>query len=117
MSDLDELVGVKVMGWTPMEDADRYPNHGWADSAGKFVCHAFDFKPSTKIHDAWALIKQIVAKDGMLDHIQQRDEKEWAVQFCAKPNEAWCHVHAYGETPEIAICKAALRWAQEIWKR
>ena len=97
----EETSKVRGCGCNPIKHdtkSDRVPDGG---SLAEY---------STQIYDAWEVVEKVRQK-GILDHIEERNQDDgvWVVQFCAKPNDAWWHEHAYGDTVPVAICRAALK--------
>jgi len=99
--ELDELVMIKVMGWT--KEAEHKPLPMWRDNNGFNVDRvARFFNPSEDISAAWEIVKIL-------------REKGWATTLRID-NIVWCKLYGLGlgyftclaKTAPEAICKAAL---------
>ena len=104
--ELDAEVAEKVMGWKPLEDSAMYPNHGWAGSDGLFLCHAFDFEPSTDIAAAFQVVEKMRERgyEFSLDSNTAGDKQDGEPLWIASVGK-WSRM---GQTPSEAICRAAL---------
>jgi len=120
MSNLSELVAVRVMGAKVIDTIDPVPkgfyvrNHAayYGDDAGRNRCECF--MPATSIADAWRVVEKMRA-DGFLfsfDGYPYCGHHESMAKFCSSldnevktEGEEW---QVYGKEP-LAICLAALR--------
>lgn len=102
--ELDAMVAEKVMGWRAVG------GHKGVPSDPQCTVHVEVPRYSTLISCAWEVVEKL-QETSILEHLEQRDgdEGKYVVQFCAKPNEAWWHEHAYADTAPLAICRAALK--------
>jgi hypothetical protein len=115
--ELDNLIAEKVMGW------HKFNNNGnliWVDSKGVFQHLAefdseiltYPFAPSSDLEDAWMVVDKVYI------HSLRR-----VVSHEPDAPALW-QAHAYadsvlsgiGETPQLAICRAALLVVMEQGK-
>lgn len=110
--DLDALVAEKIMGWTNMP-APPIPE----DMAGRTPDDEIIDLPrySTDIAAAWTVVIKIKESHQVCLVLEdyQFDGKYWEACFKGKFDEStgkWTKLdYAFADTPELAICRAALK--------
>ncbi len=97
--DIDRLVAKFVMGWDWQGNRAKIakpPVDGWEQTCW------FEFKPSTRIADAWMVVERIKSWEPNIDYIAERPG--WVVFFDQMTGD-WS---AHADTAPLAICRAVL---------
>ena len=100
--ELDRLVAFDVMQWHLTDDGDAWVS----DRTGECLCERKDFRPSTKIADAWMVVEE--AFNFSLHSVHEGKRGNWCKWHLAYGS----HVRIFegsGETMPLAICRAALK--------
>lgn len=98
-TEIDRLVGERVMGWTFIPGAEGQ----WYDIA--VLVATEDWSPSTDIHDAWQVLETM--KNNGYSVVLQTLRGSWVCSFNSES-----YGMAVCETASMAICTAALKAVQ-----
>jgi hypothetical protein len=113
---LDAAVAQLVMGWTHMRLSEGGSRREfWVNPDGGAKRLAANFKPSSDFQTAWNVIVKLFLKRGYQFELQTRDDGKWQAVF-ARPRpepEPPAYLIGDGDTPEVAICDAAIGAAYE----
>ncbi len=112
-SELDALIAEKVMGWCwceyayemPLSDMETHRFHGCNGGQRSLA----EFNPSEDIADAWQVVDKLKEQGfhvGLVDDFG--GEMSWKLNIYAT-NELPIVFNEWASTPELAICRAALK--------
>ena len=109
--ELDQLIALKVMGWTLTESGHPDFDRGnWIDADGNFrhcsptsYIGLLPFLPSTKIAHAWEVVEHMNGRGLLLSRICR--SSEGAFYWVNFDDQS---VNTCGNTAPLAICYAAL---------
>jgi hypothetical protein len=105
--ELDELVATKVMGWSDKTPKGNHSETAWYGETGfykkryDYITKKKNFRPSTRISDAWQVQEKFIACTIF------RDTDGYEVDLVYKRSQGW--VRGVAETAPLAICLASLK--------